>query len=714
MIKRVYSFFTAVVLLFSIMGIMPAASVTAKSTGIDKTIALKEGTYEEGQVLVTIASPHKTPLTKEGTVSFDDDLTVEDSWNFGEADVLAGNKAEEDFLEDKTLYVTKVSSDTYSTAELLSELDNQAYVVSVEPDYYQEKQAFTNDPLAGFQWYLDGENVASEGIHYSDLKQNTTSNEPIVAIVDTGIDYKHEDLASHMWKNPYSSLDGTYGYDFGDDDSDPMDQDEEGHGTHCAGIISAATNNQAGISGISANAKLMALKVFRSGGQAYNSAVISAFNYIYKAQKLGANIVAVNCSWGGGASNSTMKSLIQKIGEKGAVFIFAAGNSGVDHDASAAKECPYDINSPYIVKVGASDPKDNKASYSDYGASSVDLFAPGSQILSTVNNPVFFPAILPEAQRNSICSYYSSCDDLDKSEFLHSGTLSVQGIEQSQEDAFGNPQSGSYCLKLPSYRNSGTLSIYMDVTDLGLSPNNNYHVACDVGLDKDNSMDWEHETFQRASEAFVNKNGRTYLRILSLNGSFQTNSGLYIDNISISRANLPLTSFGKYNSYSGTSMAAPSASAAVAILASTYKNDSAIQRRERLLTCVRKTNSLSAYCKTGGVLDLSKVSSATYTTKTTSATKKVKVTKVSLNKKKATLRYGKKLKLKATVKPTKATNKKVKWYVSNKKYASVTQKGVVKAKKKGIGHTVKVYAKAKDGSGKKAYCKVKIKKKKQN
>ena len=77
-----------------------------------------------------------------------------------------------------------------------------------------------------------------------------------------------------------------------------------------------------------------------------------------------------------------------------------------------------------------------------------------------------------------------------------------------------------------------------------------------------------------------------------------------------------------------------------------------------------------------------------------------------------TLRYKKKLKLKASVKPKKASNKKVKWYVSNKKYASVTQKGVVKAKKKGIGHTVKVYAKAKDGSGKKAYCKVKIRKKK--
>ena len=69
------------------------------------------------------------------------------------------------------------------------------------------------------------------------------------------------------------------------------------------------------------------------------------------------------------------------------------------------------------------------------------------------------------------------------------------------------------------------------------------------------------------------------------------------------------------------------------------------------------------------------------------------------------------MKKKATVTPKNATNKRVKWYVSNKKYATVTQKGVVKAKKKGIGHTVKVYAKAKDGSGKKAYCKVEIKKK---
>ena len=146
------------------------------------------------------------------------------------------------------------------------------------------------------------------------------------------------------------------------------------------------------------------------------------------------------------------------------------------------------------------------------------------------------------------------------------------------------------------------------------------------------------------------------------------------------------------------------------------------------MSCVRSTDTLSAYCITGGILDLSKIPTATYsisssgtgtgtistTGGSTSGTSKTLVKKVKLNKKKATLRYGKKLKLKATVTPKKATNKKVRWYVSKKKYATVTQKGVVKVKKKGIGHTVKVYAKAKDGSGKKAYCKVKLRKKKKS
>lgn len=705
----IFSIFMAAVICTP--GILQPSAIVSVETPSATVISLPpEGTYEDGQVIVTLATPRKTPLTKEGTTSFDEHITVDDSWNFGDAQVLGSNETEKDFLADKSLYVTKVSSDTYSTAELLSELDNQAYVVSVEPDYYQEKRAVTNDPMSGLQWYLDGAGVPSEGIHYSNVAQNSSGKAPIVAVVDTGVDYTHEDLAPHMWKNPYSSLEGTYGYDFGDGDSDPSDQDEDGHGTHCAGVISAVTNNGKGISGVCSNAKIMALKIFRYQGQASNSAVIGAFNYIYEAQQLGANIVAVNCSWGGGESSSIIKSLIQKIGKAGAVFVFAAGNEGKNHDTLSSKECPYDINSPYIVKVGASDTSDNRAVYSDYGASSVNLFAPGSQILSTINNPIFYPALLPSAQRNSLCSYFSTGDETDTSMYRTTGDITVSDIRRSQEDAFGSTQSGSFCIDVfPTIRGS-SLSFYLDVTDLNLSPMATYQVACDIGINEGSGVEWEHDSHERSSSSLVTSNGRTYMLILGLNGSLRSVSQIYLDNVCISKANPSSSSFVKYNVYSGTSMAAPSVSAAVAILSSVYTTDNAVQRCERLLSCVRKVGALSGFCTTGGVLDLSKVKSAVYKTPSDPGGK-IKVNKIQLNKKKAVLRYKKKLKLKATVKPTNASNKKVTWSVSNKKYASVTKKGVVKAKKKGIGHTVKVYAKAKDGSGKKAFCKVKIKKK---
>lgn len=250
-----------------------------------------------------------------------------------------------------------------------------------------------------------------------------------------------------------------------------------------------------------------------------------------------------------------------------------------------------------------------------------------------------------------------------------------------------------------------------------------YHqVSYDMGIEGNGEISWSHYS---SKLYFIKRNNTTYAEIVSLTGNFTSVHKIYIDNIGISKANPTNALYIKYNSMSGTSMAAPQVSAATALLAAAYPNDSAVQRRNRLLNCVREVSGLSSYCMTGGILDLSKISSASSglpaclqtTTKTnttaaqgTSSTKKTTklVTKITLNKKKAKLRYKKKLKLKATVKPKNATNKKVKWYVSNKKYAKVTQKGVVRAKKKGIGHTVKVYAKAKDKSKKKAYCKVRI------
>lgn len=722
--SKIISLVLTGVLTLSLAPFPSQAAVTESETDYSHHFSLKEGTYEEGEVLVTLAAPKDTALTKEGTVSFDSDMTVENSYEFGDAEVLGTSKEQKDFLEDKTLYVTTVHSNEYSTEELLNELNNQAYVVSVDPNYYFEKMGATSDTLSDSQWYLNGGTsgtfkTASSGIRYSSVSQYSTGDTPVVAVVDTGVDYNHEDLASKMWINPHAALPGTYGYDFGDMDNDPMDTDEDSHGTHCAGTIGAASNNSTGIAGITNSVRIMALKIFTSSGKASSSAAVGAFNYIYNANLLGVNVAAVNCSWGGGTTPDAMKTLIKKIGEQGSLFLFASGNDGVNQDTKVKKECPYDIDSPYIVMVGSSDLKDGRSDFSDYGAKSVDIFAPGSQILSTVANYTFFPAIYPAAKRTQQTSYFSDCQQTDlpliPSEDIgtSSSGIAFRDVTHSTKDFFGNSTSGTNCVRFTATnQNKSNMILYLDVTDLNLNTKASYYVAYDLGMTSDGSFDWEHCVVKRSSNYFTEFEGRTYLCIVNLTGNFNSISELYFDNLSISKPDASISTFGKYNVYSGTSMAAPVVSSAVALLANAYPKDTAAQRKERLFSCVRKVNGLSSACVTGGILDLSKVKTAKATTSSTTTTKKKKVTvkKVKLNKKKATLKYKKKLKLKATVTPKNATNKKVKWTVSKKKYATVTQKGVVKAKKKGIGHTVKVYATAKDGSKKKAYCTVKIKK----
>lgn len=715
---------------------IPANTAVAEETLPGST----EGAdYVEGEVLVTLASPEETELTEEGATSFDDEIEVENTWDFGEADAIASTPAEEKEQEDKTLYISQVSSDTYTTEELMDELQDEDYVVSVEPNYYRYPLSDGGDTYQEQQWYLDGEGAfegTSTGIHYQDAKALTHSGTPVIAVVDTGIDYTHEDLKSHMWVNSYASLPGVYGYDYGNYDSDPMDDDVDGHGTHCAGVISAVSGNQTGIAGIT-DARLMALKVSDSDGDMTDSAIIGAFNYIYQAQSLGVNVAAVNCSWGGGGSTSTsMKMLIEKIGGLGGLFIFAAGNDGMNHDYEYDKSCPYDINSDYIVTVGASDVNDTKAYFSDYGKTTVDLFAPGDLIFSTVNTGVFSPSVYSAQDRKQLCEFYSPLDSWDTQFYTAdevgrpNNSMLYLGETWTEEDFYGQPDSGSLCISISALRSSANVELYLDVTDLRLDENNTYYLSYDMGIREDGVISWDHYTIASSANRFVASEGRTYLRLVSLSGNFRSISELYIDNPGISKADLDPEDLGKYNFLSGTSMAAPQVAAATALLASLYTSDNAVQRKSRLMNCVRSTDTLSAYCITGGILDLSKIPTATYsisssgtgtgtgtistTGGSTSGTSKTLVKKVKLNKKKATLRYGKKLKLKATVTPKKATNKKVRWYVSKKKYATVTQKGVVKVKKKGIGHTVKVYAKAKDGSGKKAYCKVKLRKRKKS
>lgn len=706
----------------SVAFVSAAASFLAGPAGLafaqdsEQTIieAPVEGTYVKGEALISMTTTQAAALTKEGTVNFDRKIQVEECWDFG----AAGEESSERVRD----FVALVRSDTYSTQELMEIVSEKYYVDAVAPNSYAHLCQTGSDPLSDYQWYLNGEGAMrtdSIGIHAAGV-QVSASMQPVVALIDTGVDYTNEDIKDSMWVNPYQSkgLEGTYGYDFAENDADPMDR--FGHGTHCAGIIAAQTGNGTGIAGIS-NAKIMALKVAKDGEDTFETAgVIAAYEYVVRAQQLGVPVAAVNCSWGGGYdTGAVLNTLIDKMGENGALSVFAAGNDGVNWDAVAVsrRQTPYDMKSKYIVIVGASDENDNRAAFSDYGKTQVDLFAPGSNILSTVHETKFLPQFWTQEKRERMTVYYNTFDQV-------SGLYTAENIKNlrtnytvglSYESGMGFSDHGNGCLKYTVRRNRNLFYpmetgntvqkngqeqagfIYLDVTDLHLDEEQTFYISGLMMEDgaEDASL-WE--PFEKVSSAkdsrFIVSGERTYLALIGImTQSFRT-STYYIDNIAISVPDPDLSQFEKCSIMSGSSMAGPMVSAAAAILRAANPSQKASGIRSMLLACTRSANGVADACVTGGILDLSHVT--------------VWASGLKLNKTSANVRYGKTLQLKATVSPSNVSNAKVTWSSGNTKYAVVSASGKVTVKKAGIGKKVKITASTKDGSKLKKTCTVHI------
>lgn len=662
---------------------------------------MKESEYVRGEALVSIETTQAAALTKEGTYRYDRKVCIESVSAFGE-----------DEETGRDTYIVHLTSDAYTTEELMELALEQYGVDGVSANSYRHLMAA--DPYAGSQWYLNGSGTDSKGVRFA--KQSvTTKQTPVIAVIDTGVNYEHPDLAGSMWVNPYPlQLEGTCGYDFGNMDADPMDHD--GHGSHVSGIAAAAQKNGTGITGISA-AKIMALKVVEDGKtELTDAAIIGAYEYVRKAIEAGVNVRAVNCSWGGSYdTNGVLARAVNAVGKLGALSVFAAGNDGTNWDWVREKlPTPYDLDSPYVVIVGASDESDGPADFSDYGETKVDLFAPGCNMLSTYNENIYLPGIYDAAQRGRLSVYYNQFSDSQEN-ILPAGQTWTQyytadqlGIASDYSVSVERMKDGANgYLRLTVVRNqasgSGEVagSIYVDVTDLSPDVTASYYVAFLDGADGSAGMLWQAGMMQSTPESsrFVVRDGRTYMRIVGLDvdkSQLRKKTYLYLDDIAISAANTDAAEFGAYQYCEGTSMSTPVVSAAVATLSAANPTMSAKAVRAQLMKCVRRVSALSDRCVTGGIIDLSKLSTL--------------ATKVKLNKTSATLRYGKKLTLKASVSPSYVTSAKVKWTSDNTKYATVNSKGVVTVKKAGIGHTVKIRATTTDGSKKSAVCKIKLKK----
>ena len=278
-----------------------------------------------------------------------------------------------------------------SVEDAVRKLSQDDRVEFAEPNYVYELQQAANPPndLDTRLWGL--QNKAQRGgrigadVHATDAwKVSTGSKKPLISVIDTGIDYNHPDLKENIWTNPgeipgdgidndgNGVIDDVHGYNAYADNGDPMDGNS--HGTHCAGTIGAVGNNGLGITGVMQEASIMPVKIFSDGGSTSTDAIVRGILY---SAKMGARITSN--SWGGSARS---EAIYQAFQSHPGLHVVAAGNSNFDNDRRDNFPSNYDLEN--IVAVAATDHNDHKAGFSQWGQKSVDVAAPGRDILSTI------------------------------------------------------------------------------------------------------------------------------------------------------------------------------------------------------------------------------------------------------------------------------------------------------------------------------------------
>jgi subtilisin family serine protease len=266
-----------------------------------------------------------------------------------------------------------------------------------QPNYIYHALEKPDDPLFKFQWGLldTGQKVVStHGKRGADIKmpfawnRATGSRDIVVAVIDSGVDYTHPDLADNLWTNPSPGSQGypddIHGINAITGTGDPLD--DVGHGSHVSGIIGAAGDNAAGICGVNWHVSIMALK-FLSPDPMYGATgntedAVACINYAVNEKQAGVDVRVINASWGGPSGDPLLQAAIQTASDNGILFVAAAGNSGTDNDTVPMYPSSF-TNISGVISVAATDMHDKLAGFSDYGQSSVHVAAPGVNILST-------------------------------------------------------------------------------------------------------------------------------------------------------------------------------------------------------------------------------------------------------------------------------------------------------------------------------------------
>jgi len=499
-----------------------------------------------------------------------------------------------------------------------------------EPNYIVKTSAIPNDPGYSLQWGLNntGQTGGTSGadIHAQAAWDITKgSNNIIIAVVDTGVAYDHPDLSGNIWVNTAELnglpgvdddhngfIDDIYGWDFINNDGHPLDYDQ--HGTHVAGIIAAKGNNGTGISGVMWSARIMPLRFLGVTGSGDVAKAAEAIEY---AADNGARII--NASWGGNDYSITLYNAIEYARQKNVLVVAAAGNETMNNDIDAFY--PASFNLANIISVAASDRNDSLAYFSNYGAVSVHLAAPGVTIYSSV--PTF-------AYGDPVTIYSENFDsndgDLPLPGWSRGGVHSTWAITKGTgvganclEDSPGanyvsNTDSwAGYMTPISSVKNNRYRLSFKWKGNIDHNTNDFFYINYSQdgkiwdfadfrdGINPDFVPDFTDE-LTSAAEMF----DIYYFGFGLASDSVGNYDGVYIDDVVLSRQSISIGSYTyESDGWSGTSMAAPFVSGVAGLVWSVNPSLGYAQVKDIILNSVDKKPSLSGKTSTGGRVNAS-------------------------------------------------------------------------------------------------------------
>ena len=562
--------------------------------------------------------------------------------------------SEESKTDPERMTLRLIQSDVYDTQELIEKLSALPEVLYAEPDYIIqiEDPALLQDPsitepalkktfsennikedLTKYQYNFGN---GAGGIDVPDWNnpENKNAEGVVVAILDTGINYEHPDLKALMWDEGlnYPSLTalggGEYGICTASENTGglpyfsdkPMDDNQ--HGTHCGGIVAAAWNGE-GVSGAANGAKLMAIKAFDDKGTGRMSAIISGMAYALEAKRNGVNLQVINSSWATYLEMKGFYTVLKALSDAGIVSVFASGNENNETDYCVTSGNDFQ-GKPGSIVVNCSDSLGKRADFSNYGARTTDLFAPGVDIISTGLKEEQLACLLSPAKDASGRLMKNDFESGDYLTLENTGNQ-LRGVYEIKEDSL---VPGNHVLKYSARFPVKNTEVIYELFKLSAPINERPESETGLKLvlsgcaDADDtavlvyvkSKQWDYRFvggfyLQRAMKDMVfDLPPEADLDDLTFRFSIKSFSEqepdketeFYFDDIFVSSDD----DSAPYVYLDGTSMSAPAVAGEAAILAAAFKEDGASKRVARILGSVKPVEDFSGLCVTGGMANV--------------------------------------------------------------------------------------------------------------